>query len=57
MTLAAWIALITAALKFPDSIMALVKILQDTPEEQHDKLVAAIQSEQENMKKTGRPTW
>lgn len=57
MTLGAWVEVITAALKFPGSLMAFVKMLQDTPEEQHAKLVAATQAESEQLKQSGRPQW
>jgi hypothetical protein len=57
MGISAWLDLITAALKFPAAIMAMVKLIQATPAEQHDALVVKIQAETENMKKTGRPTW
>jgi hypothetical protein len=57
MTLSAWVALITTALKFPDSVMAMIKMFQQTPEEQHQKIVAAAQAESASLQTTGRPTW
>ena len=57
MTLKDWIDLIIAGLKFPDSLMAFVKMLKKTPIENHSDLVAKSQREAEIFQKTGRPAW
>ena len=57
MTLAAWVALITAALKFPDAIMGFVNLLKKTPAEKHQDILKAISEEAQKFQDTGRPTW
>lgn len=57
MSIEAILALITAVLQFPKEIIALSKMLKDTPEEARQKIMIAAQKESDNFKKTGRPTW
>lgn len=57
MTFATILELITLVLKFPDTITKLVKMFKDTPQEQHEKLIAAAEKEKQNFKDTGRPQW
>lgn len=57
MGLTGWIAIITAALKFPDAIMRFVVLLQKTPQEQHEALLQAGEAEAASLAQTGRPSW
>lgn len=57
MTVAAWLAVIQGVLQFPQTILALIKILQTTPEAQHQQVLAAAQAEANTIASTGRPTW
>lgn len=57
MTLASILTIIQGVLQFPAQVTALIKILQATPAQQHDQLVAAMQKEADTLKQTGRPTW
>jgi hypothetical protein len=43
--------------KFFDEVNAYIKVLQKTPIEQHESLVAAIQAEAKRFEDEGRPTW
>lgn len=42
---------------FFSQVKWLIQTLQSTPAEQQQALIVSMQSEAENMKKTGRPTW
>lgn len=55
MGLAAWIELLTLVLKFPSTVLDIVRLLQKTPEEKHSELVAKIQEEAQQFADTGRP--
>ncbi len=57
MTIAAFITVLTAFFKFPDSVLALVKALQSTPEAKHQDLVKKIQDEVAAAAAGGRPQW
>ncbi len=57
MTLAGILSLIQGVLQFPGEITALIKTLRATPEEQRAALMATMQAEADNFKKTGKPTW
>jgi len=57
MTLAAILEIIQGVLKFPDSILQLVRVLQATPAEQHQAIILSVQAQSDNYKKTGRPQW
>ena len=57
MTLLAWVELIQGILKFPSAVLALIKVLQKTPEEQHDALISKMQAEAQAFEDTGRPSW
>lgn len=56
MNLAAWLEIISAALKFPDAILRLVRVLQKTPQEQHEALVLKNEAEAKTFEDTGRPS-
>lgn len=57
MTAAAIIELITGILKFPHEVLALVRLLQGTPDAQKQDVMKAIEAASVNFQKTGRPTW
>ena len=57
MTLAAWVALITAALESPKEIMAIVALFKKTPEEKRQAIVDGATKVAEAFAETGRPTW
>lgn len=57
MTFAAWIELITLALKFPSSLLALAKFLEKTPAEKHQELIGQVQTWMEQSAAADRPTW
>lgn len=50
-----WITLIQLVLQFPDKILAVAKLFQDTPEEKHNKLLVDIQAQAKTLADTGRP--
>lgn len=47
---------IIAALQFPQELGAFIKLLQATPQEQHEALMVQIQSQAASFKATGRPS-
>lgn len=49
------LSLISGVLKFPGEVMALIRLLQGTPEEHRQKIMEAIQKEADSFKNTGRP--
>lgn len=51
-----WFTLISGILSFPDKILPFIKMLQTTPEQQHDAIIAEIQKQADAYKTTGRPT-
>lgn len=55
MGLLGWLEIIKGVLAFPDKILEVVRLFQDTPEEQHNKLLADINAQAALLKKTGRP--
>jgi hypothetical protein len=57
MTLSGLLAVLTAFYKFPDALTKLVKLLRETPSEQHSKIVAASEKEAESLRTNGRPVW
>jgi hypothetical protein len=57
MEVGAIIALITAALKFPEAVLAIVKLFEKVPQEKHEDLLKDIAKEAEKFDKDGRPTW
>lgn len=57
MSFTAILGVISGVFKFWDQVMLLVKILQGTPEEHHEAIMAAIALEAEKFKQTGRPEW
>jgi hypothetical protein len=50
-------AIIKTVLQFPSTILEFVKILQKTPQENHDALLKKMQDEAKRFQDTGRPTW
>lgn len=56
MTLANLIAVLTAFFKFPDAVTALVKLLSNTPEEKHNKLIEVVNSAFDEKANGGRPS-
>ena len=55
MSLAAWIALIKGVLDFPEDILKLVKVLESTPIEKRDAIMACSEKAWSSFKETGRP--
>lgn len=51
------VSLILGFFKFFDEVKWLIKTLQGTPVDKQQKLIASMQVEAENFRKTGRPTW
>lgn len=56
-TAAVIIELITGVLKFPSEVLALVRVLKGTSDEQRQAVVAQVQKMSDDFKNTGRPTW
>lgn len=51
------ITVLGGVFKFWDQVTWLIKQLQETPIEKHDKLVVKIGDESREFKRTGRPKW
>lgn len=51
------LTLLKAIFTFPSEIMALVRMLQKTPEEKHQDILRAVTAEAEKYQQTGRPEW
>lgn len=57
MNVAAVLEIIKGVLKFPGEVLALIRMLRDTPEESREKIMAAARTEADRFAKTGRPEW
>lgn len=57
MSLTLWLEVIKGVLQFPSAVLAVVRVLQKTPEEKHQDLLVAIQKEAAAFQETGRPSW
>ena len=57
MTFLEIMALIKGVLAFPQQILALVKLIQGTPEANREAMLAKLHDEALNFQATGRPTW
>lgn len=57
MSLTGWLEIIKGVLSFPGEVLALVRVLQGTPDEKRQALVSQIQKMSDDFKETGRPTW
>lgn len=57
MGLADILAIIKGVIYFPDTILEFVKILQKTPQENHEAILDASRKEAMNYEETGRPQW
>ena len=57
MTPVEWIALLTAFFQFPKEILAIVKLLQKTPEEKRQQIIEGAQKVADSFSETGRPKW
>lgn len=57
MNLQAILEIISGVLQFPDRVLALIRILKKTPQENHEALLAKIATEAEAFQQTGRPSW
>lgn len=57
MSLADIALLIATILKFPNTILAFIKILKKTPQENHEDILNMVAKESEKLEQTGRPTW
>lgn len=51
------IEIINGILKFPAAVRSLIILLQKTPVEQHNDLVAGLQKKFDTYEQTGRPSW
>ncbi len=56
MTWALWLELIKGVLQFPDALLRVVQAFKKTPEENHEALVASIETEAKKFAETGRPS-
>lgn len=57
MTIGALIEVLTAFFKFPAAVTALIKMIKQTPEEQHEALIKQVQAVFDESKNNGRPNW
>lgn len=57
MTFASFLAVITGVFKFFDEVKWLVQLLQKTPAEKHDQLIAQMQKEAASWAAGDRPVW
>lgn len=57
MGIAAWIELISLVLKFPSTVLQLVRFLSKTPEEKHQEILKKIEAESAELDQGGRPKW
>lgn len=57
MTLAAWIELITLVLKFPSTVLQLVRALSKTPVEKQQAIVGQVEKWVQDSSEADRPTW
>jgi hypothetical protein len=57
LTLSAILEIIKGVLQFPSVVLEFVRLLQKTPQENHETLLKRITEEAERFEETGRPTW
>lgn len=57
MNLAAWMEIAVGVLRFPDTILKIIKLLKSTPEENHEALVKSLSEEAKQYEISGRPLW
>lgn len=57
MTFAGVVALITAFFQFFPTILKFVKLLQNSPAEEHAKILARMEAERTDAEAGGRPKW
>lgn len=57
MTLAGFIAVLTAFFKFPEQLTKLVNLFNGSTEADREKILLAATKESDSLKQTGRPTW
>lgn len=57
MTLVTILELIKGLFDFPQQVLALVRVMRATPEENREKIIAAMQKEADSFANTGRPDW
>jgi len=53
--MAAILEIISGVLKFPGQVLALIRMLKDTPEESREKIMLAMRKEADSFANTGRP--
>lgn len=51
------LAIINGVLKFPGEVLALIKILQKTPQEKREQIMQSVQAESDKFAAGGRPEW
>ena len=57
MDLSDLMVLIKGLIDFPSALLALVKLLRVTPQENHEAILKKISDESIAFEQTGRPTW
>lgn len=57
MAIAQILELISGVLAFPGQVLAIIRILKKTPQENHDDLLKSMAAEADKFAQTGRPTW
>ena len=55
MTLTGFIEVLKAFFKFPEAVVALVKILSKTPEQKHDDMIKRVNNAFDEQANGGRP--
>lgn len=57
MGIAAWIELISLVLKFPSTVLQLVRFLSKTPEEKHQEIIGQVNKWAADSASSDRPIW
>lgn len=57
MTFLEIMALIKGVLAFPHEVLALVRLIQGTPEANREAMLSKLHDEAVSFQSTGRPTW
>ena len=55
--LVAILEIIKGVLQFPTAVLNLIRLLQKTPQENHEALLSRMNEEAKKIEETGRPTW
>ncbi len=57
MGLTAILEIVKGVIAFPSVVLEFVRLLQKTPQENHEAIVSRIRLEAQHFQETGRPTW